>query len=125
MVLDKDFNLCVGLRIREIREAQQLSREKFSEKCDLSDSFLSAVESGKKGITSKTIYKICSANHISADYLIFGKEHGFETDTVVELIESLDKPSRESALRILTEYYNAIMAIQHKKQKSNTEPPAE
>ena len=45
---DKDYNLLVGLRIREIREAFQMTRAEFSEKCDISESFLAAVESGKK-----------------------------------------------------------------------------
>ena len=65
---DKDYNLLVGLRIREIREAFQMTRAEFSEKCDISESFLAAVESGKKSITSKTLYKICTALNVSADY---------------------------------------------------------
>lgn len=119
MEIDKDFNLYVGLRIREIREALHLTREQFSEKCDISDSFLAAVESGKKGITSKTIYKICSACHVSADYLIFGNHNGFETDIVLELLNSMDDSSRESAVRILTEFYNAVCAP--KKHPSKTD----
>ena len=35
MALDKDYNLIVGLRIREVRESMHLSREKFSEICDI------------------------------------------------------------------------------------------
>ena len=105
---DKDYNLTVGLRIREIREALNLTRADFSEKCNISESFLAAVESGKKSITSKTLYKICTSMNISADYLICGKNHGFEIDTVLELLNSMDKHSRECALRILHEYADAI-----------------
>lgn len=113
MELDKDYNLIVGLRIREIRETLQMTRAAFSEKCDLSESFLAAVESGRKGITSKTVYKICSSANISANYLIFGNDNGFEIDTVIELIKSLDKKSRESAVRILQEYAYAIRNSQN------------
>ena len=105
---DKDFNLTVGLRIREVREAFQMTREAFSEKCDLSESFLTAVESGKKGGTSKTLYKICTAMNVSADYFIRGKETGFETDTLIELVNSMDKLPRESALRILRDYLSVF-----------------
>lgn len=104
MDITKDFNLNVGLRIREIREAMQMTREQFSELCNISDSFLAAVESGKKSITSKTIYKICSNANISADYLIFGNSEGFECDTVLELLRQMDAAERDSALRILTEF---------------------
>ena len=44
MDITKDFNLTVGLRIREILEAMQMTRERFSELCGISDSFLAAVE---------------------------------------------------------------------------------
>ena len=72
----KDFNLTVGLRIREIRESGRMTRAQFSEKCGISESFLTAVERGCKGITSKTLYKICTAFDVSADYFIFGHEGG-------------------------------------------------
>lgn len=64
MELDKDFNLIIGLRIREVREVLNMTREEFSEKCNISTSFLSAVENGKKAITTKTLCKICNATNI-------------------------------------------------------------
>lgn len=115
MQLDKDFNLIVGLRIREVRELFHMTQAEFSEKCDISESFLAAVEGGKKSITSKTLYKICTFTNVSADYFIRGKGSGFETDAILELIASLDKQSRESALRILREYVDAIHNLQHNK----------
>jgi len=111
---DKDFNLTVGLRIREIREACQMTRAEFSEKCDISDSFLAAVESGKKSITSKTLYKICTSMDVSADYFIRGKKYGFESDMLIELINSMDKEPREAAIRILREYISAIHSVEQK-----------
>lgn len=113
MQLDKDFNLIVGLRIREVREALQMTQAEFSEKCDISESFLTAVEGGKKSITSKTLYKICSFTNVSADYFIRGKGNGFETDSILELIASMDKRPREGALRILREYVDVVHKLQH------------
>lgn len=105
---NKDFNLIVGLRIREIREALQMTRAEFSEKCDISESFLAAVESGKKSITSKTLFKLCTSLNVSADYFILGKDNDFKTNTALELLNSLDTFSRESAMQILNEYVIAI-----------------
>lgn len=48
MELKNDYNLTVGLRIREIREALRMTREQFSEICDISDSFLADIERGKR-----------------------------------------------------------------------------
>ncbi len=117
MEIDKDFNLCVGLRIREVRETFQMTQAEFSERCDISESFLAAVEGGKKGITSKTIFKICTSMNISSDYLIFGKKNGFEFDSLTELVHSMDKDAAESAIRILREYVYAINHIQEKYAK--------
>ncbi len=109
---DKDFNLTVGLRIREIRETYQMTQAEFSERCGLSESFLAAVEGGRKGITAKTLYKICTTMNVSADYFIRGKDNGFETDTLIELLDSMDKRSRESALRILREFADVVYQLQ-------------
>lgn len=119
MEITKDFNFSVGLRIREIREAKQMTREQFSELCNISDSFLAAVESGKKSITSKTIYKICSGASISADYLIFGNKSGFECDTALELLRQMDPDERNSAIRILTEF---SLSLTHAKSKCKKTP---
>lgn len=108
MEISKDFNLAVGLRIREIRESLGETREEFSEKCDISNSFLTAVERGQKSISSKTIYKICRGANISADYLIFGKGYGYETDVLLELFNGLDDIYKEHALKILSEFCKAV-----------------
>ena len=115
MELDKDYNLTVGLRIREIRETLHMTRAEFSERCDISESFLAAVESGKKSVTSKTLYKICSTLNISADYFIRGNNQGFEIDALSELLNSMDKYSRESAINILREFANSINHIKNLK----------
>lgn len=117
MEIDKDFNLTIGLRIREIREAYKMTQAAFSERCDLSESFLNAVESGRKGVTSKTLYKICTTMDVSADYIVRGKGNGFEADTMIELLNSMDARSREGALRILREFADTVHHLQKKKEK--------
>lgn len=112
MELDKHYNLTVGLRIREIREALNMTREQFSEECDISSSFLSAVESGKKSVTSRTLYKICSSVNVSADYIIRGNNQGFEPDMIIEMIQNMDDKSKAHAVRILREYVEAVSALQ-------------
>lgn len=108
MTPEKDYNLVVGLRIREVREALNMTRAEFSEKCEISDSFLAAVEGGKKAISSKTLYKICSSINVSADYFIRGHEEGFEMDAVLAVLNSMDPAAKESALSILRAFLQAI-----------------
>lgn len=103
MNIDNDYNLTVGLRIRELRESLHESREKFSEKCDISPSFLSDIERGKKSPTAKTIYKICSACSVSSDYIILGHKNGYRKDTAIELLASFDDEDLEHITSILCE----------------------
>ena len=51
--------------------------------------------------------KPCIKN-VSADYFILGKNNDFKTDTALELLNSLDDFSRESAMQILNQYVIAI-----------------
>lgn len=103
MTIDRNYNLMVGLRIREIRESMHLSREKFSEKCDISTSFLSDVERGKKSLTAKTIFKICAACNISADYIVLGHKKGFDKDVGIEILDSFSEEQLEHIVNILLE----------------------
>lgn len=101
MKKEKDYNLEVGLRIREVREALHQSREHFSEACDISPSFLADIERGKKSLTVKTLHNICEASNVSSDYIIFGHENGFQNDIAIELIQSFDSVQQEHIIHIL------------------------
>ena len=94
MEADNKYNLTVGQRIREIRESGRMTRSEFGKKCGISESFLAAVESAKKSITSKTLYKICTAVDMSADYFIQGHKEGHTTDVLLEKAATMDKPYR-------------------------------
>lgn len=68
----QEINKAVGQRVRSVREAQKLSREKLAERADISAQFLADIEGGKKGMTVATLYRLCLALGASADYLVFG-----------------------------------------------------
>lgn len=62
----------LGSRLWAYRKELKLTREAFSEKCGICAQFLSDIEHGRKGMSVETLYKICTAFEISADYLVFG-----------------------------------------------------
>ncbi|MCI9173354.1 MAG: helix-turn-helix transcriptional regulator [Lachnospiraceae bacterium] len=96
-----EYNLMVGTRIRQVRESLFLTRRQFGELCGISESFLAAVESGKKSVTTKTLYKICSNAHVSADQIVLGKEQKCENDMILEMASSLSPYQQESMVRIM------------------------
>lgn len=102
------YNLEVGLRIREVREALQQSRESFSESCGISTSFLADIERGKKSLTIKTLRSICEASNVSSDYIVFGHEKGFQNDIAIELIQSFDTEQMDTVIHILGQLKSLI-----------------
>lgn len=110
MLNKETVNREMGQRIRSLREDMGLSREAFAERCDISPSFLSAIETGQKGLTCYTLYKICSQMNVSADYFLFGKSSSGD-NLLVEQLSHLDSELRLHAIHIL----NELIAVYNKK----------
>ena len=72
MQLNQD-DINIGERLREIRENMNMTREEFSEKIDITDSFLGQIERGERSLSVKTLKKVVKYTGVSADYLLFGK----------------------------------------------------
>ena len=106
--MSKSFNLEVGKRILQTRKLFNLSREKFSEKCGISTSFLADIELGKKGLSAETLYKICTGVNISPAYVIYGKDNSSDVTAVMELLNQLDPKYIDNAVGILKEFIKAV-----------------
>lgn len=103
------LNIAIGERIRSTRELLSLSRENFAELCDISESFLSDIERGKKSLTTKTLYKICTAGKVSPDFIVLGvSKSNADIDTVIEMIRHIDNRHIPYITNILKEYLLAI-----------------
>ena len=66
-------NLEIGKRIRTIRETMNLTKSSFSEKINISETFLSQIERGEKSVSLNTLLSICNNTGFSADYILFGE----------------------------------------------------
>lgn len=78
MQLNKE-DIDIGERLRSVRENMHMTREKFSEKIDITDSFLGQIERGERALSAKTLKKVAKYTGISADYLLFGKDSNNST----------------------------------------------
>lgn len=93
----------IGKRIRNKREQQNLSREKFSEMANISSQFLADIETGKKGMTVSTLKKICDALCVSTDEIIYGihTEAVKIDDEIIELLNMLNSEKQDLLLKII------------------------
>ncbi len=54
-----------GNRIKELRQAQSLSQEKFALQIDMDRTYLASIESGKRNVSLENIKKIADGFEIS------------------------------------------------------------
>ena len=61
MTVKKEF----GYRIKELRQAQNLSQEKFALQIDMDRTYLASIESGKRNVSLENIKKLAEGFEIS------------------------------------------------------------
>lgn len=98
----------VGKRIRVRREELGMTREQLAERCDLSVTFCADIESGRKGMSAKSLYKIARVLNLSSDYILFGNEAEVNKTRVETMLASLSKKDRELAESIIESFVKAV-----------------
>ena len=89
MQFNKD-DIEIGERLRGIREGMHMTREKFSEKIDITDSFLGQIERGERSLSVRTLRKVVRYTGVSSNYLPFGKDTNNDTIQKINNILALN-----------------------------------
>ncbi len=85
-----------GARIRFLRKQNRYTQEELAKLLSMDRSFLSGIESGKKGCSVDLFIQFAEFFHISLDELILGAEHNRNVskeevkDSISALIEHLE-----------------------------------
>lgn len=115
MAMDR---ITVGKRIRRQREKMSLTREQFAEKAEISARFLGEIETGTKGMTADTLYKICKTTNETADYLLTGKQTtGGHKTPAVELLSKVPPQYSEMLEAILNAFLQTIQVAEREKKE--------
>ena len=99
------------MRIRQAREDQGYTREKFAEKLDVSVSYMAELERGRTGISVKMLIKVCNLLGLSADYVLFGNERA-EDAKRLDAIQRID----EKYLPVLDAVTTELLELSHKEK---------
>lgn len=62
----------MGRRIRVLREDKEITREELAEKVNRSATFIADIEYGEKYPSVRSLYQLCQALAVPADYLLAG-----------------------------------------------------
>lgn len=107
--MKKNIDSEIGKRVRSCREKLGYSREELSEKANIATSFLSTIELGKGSFTAEVLKKLCKALGVSADYIVFGKEHDECWDSISDMLSGLDKRYFSYVENIVSSYIKSIL----------------
>lgn len=76
-----------GLRIKNIRENMQMTKEEFAKLIGISGQYLGLVEHGKNYLSIEKLKVLCDLTNLSADYILFGKDTNLIDNTSILLSE--------------------------------------
>ncbi|MCU5656434.1 helix-turn-helix transcriptional regulator [Bacillus mycoides] len=113
----------LSIRVKTLRKERKWSQRELGEKVDVSESFISKVESGKKQPSREVTAKIAEVLNVTTDYLL-GRSEDHELNeeenkivteegkNIMALIESLPEDERKKAWEQLEMY---VTYMQNKK----------
>lgn len=90
VIMKKNLDIQIGRRVRQKREELNLSREKLAECIEVSPQFLAQIELGRRGMSSATLFKVCTTLSTSADYILLGKEGNNDLSSIQKMLSNLD-----------------------------------
>jgi XRE family transcriptional regulator, regulator of sulfur utilization len=92
----------LGERIRNMRKEKGLSQEQLGELAGLHTNYIGQVERGEKNLTIETLEKIAHGLGVSLEKLFHFLDPMKTKDETSELLELLDKRSKEDKALVLT-----------------------
>lgn len=103
----RELNKEIGAKIWNMREHLEISREKLGEMTGLSNRFIYDIETGRKGMSAESLFKISDALGVTCDHIMSELEI---TDISVsyEILCKLDKKDLKYAEKILWTFYKAV-----------------
>ena len=79
----------IGLRIKNIRENMNMSKEEFSKLLGISGQYL-----GISCLSIEKLKRLCDLTNTSADYILFGKNNNIKSETS-KILESFSNEEIE------------------------------
>lgn len=96
-----DFYERAGLRIRELRESKRFTREKLSEIAEISPKFLYEIETGQKGFSADTLYRIAKGLSVTSEYILSGSKLNALTEEVKSVLGQFNQEQTETVCELL------------------------
>lgn len=92
----------MGIRINARRKRLGWTQEHLAEQMDVSIQMISNLELGRKAIRPENLIKLCTVMHVSADYILCGKNSDVENIKLTNKIAQLS-PKHQQIIEMLVD----------------------
>lgn len=106
--MKKDINVLVGQAIKRARENARLTQEQLSEILDCSPQYVSLLENGRYGISTKMLRTLCAALNVSSDSILFPGSGRNSLDIISYKCNELSDEQFRLLLEIINRYIEAV-----------------
>lgn len=96
-----------GRRIRRLRELNGYTREALAELADISSKFLYEIETGHKGFSADTLYRIGQALSVSCEFILSGNTQDNYNEEIASIMNLFDN----SQIKKVSEMFRLIHEI--------------
>ncbi|MBQ9032137.1 MAG: helix-turn-helix transcriptional regulator [Parasporobacterium sp.] len=105
----KQLNIDIGSRIKKSREIAGLTQERLADLIDVSVQYISDLERGVVGASLSTIIRICETLHVSADFILMGREPQGSASSEYSRLDYLSSEQKEVIHRGINVLMDAMM----------------
>jgi transcriptional regulator with XRE-family HTH domain len=106
---DAIIQTTIGHRLRQAREAKQWSQRELAKRLSKSQSSITEIEQGVRGLTSADIVHFCRVLNVSVQYLFYdlipeqltSEENAFQEQVLLEIESLPDKEVRQRVVDII------------------------
>ena len=97
-----------GIKIRHLREINRYTRDEFARKVEITPKFLYEIETGKKGFSADTLYRITQGLSVTAEYILAEDISCNVVDDVVNVLGLFEQGDVEKVLKFLELVYDIV-----------------
>ena len=106
--MKKDINVLIGQAIKRARENARLTQEQLSEILDCSPQYVSLLEIGRYGISTKMLRTLCTTLNVSSDSILFPGSGRNSLDIISYKSNELSDEQFRLLLEIINRYIEAV-----------------
>jgi len=113
-MLQIDYSI-IGKRIADIRKKQRLTQSQLAEKADISNNYLSHIETAKSTPSLETLINLCTALNVTPNEVLLGTKTTEKNYLNTDILDKLERCNTEQK-QLIFDFINLILSKDYAKK---------